>query len=118
MAPVWLTLRADMRRTWLAMLGLALLLGLIGGVVLAAADGAWRTDTAYPRLLGWANASQLEVIPTVSYVVPEDFYRALGRLLGWVLLVIPATIALTNLNAAWPGRRAARLRPAAVLRAE
>jgi hypothetical protein len=38
--------------------------------------------------------------------------------LDWVLLAIPATVALANLIAAWPGRRAARLRPAAVLRAE
>src|SRR3984957_2610584 len=79
-APVWLTLRTDLRRKWRAMLGVALLLGLIGGVVLTAVAGARRTDTAYPRLLTWANASQLDVIPTVNDVVPEDYYRALGRL--------------------------------------
>jgi ABC-type antimicrobial peptide transport system permease subunit len=62
------------------MLGLALLLGLIGGVVLTAAAGARRTDTAYPRLLAWANASQLDVLPTVSNEVPQDYYAALGRL--------------------------------------
>ena len=40
--PVWLALRADLRLRWRAVLGLALLLGLIGGVVLtaAAAPGA------------------------------------------------------------------------------
>jgi hypothetical protein len=38
--------------------------------------------------------------------------------LDWALLAIPATVALANVIAAWPGRRAARLRPAVVLRAE
>jgi hypothetical protein len=35
-----LALRAELRRRWRPMLGLALLLGLIGGVVLTAAAGA------------------------------------------------------------------------------
>ena len=63
MALTWLTLRAQLRQRWRAMAGLALLLGLAGGVVLAAASGAWRTGTAYPRLLTWANAAQVRVTP-------------------------------------------------------
>ena len=63
MTTVWLALRADVRRRWPALLSLALLLGLIGGVVLTAAAGARRTDTAYPRLLTWANATQADIIP-------------------------------------------------------
>ena len=43
---------------------------------------------------------------------------AAGVPLGWVLPAIPVTVALANLIAAWPGWRAARLHPAAVLRAE
>jgi ABC-type antimicrobial peptide transport system permease subunit len=35
-----------------------------------------------------------------------------------VLLVVPVTLLLANLIAAWPGWQAARLRPAVVLRAE
>jgi ABC-type antimicrobial peptide transport system permease subunit len=35
-----------------------------------------------------------------------------------VLLIIPVTIALAVLIAAWPGRAAARVRPAVTLRAE
>ena len=35
-----------------------------------------------------------------------------------VLLIIPVTVALAALIAAWPGRAAARIRPATVLRAE
>ena len=62
-AAIWLTLRADLRRRWRPLLGLALLLGLLGGVVLTAAAGARRTETAYPRLLAWASAAQVDIMP-------------------------------------------------------
>src|SRR6266566_1075970 len=62
MATVWLALRADVRGRWRAMVSLALLLGLAGGVVLAAAAGARRTDTAYQRLLQCASASQVNIV--------------------------------------------------------
>jgi ABC-type antimicrobial peptide transport system permease subunit len=77
MATVWLWLRADVRRQWRALLGLALLLGLVGGVVLTAAAGARRTDTAYPRLLSWANAAQADVIPGNP---DPPYFAALARL--------------------------------------
>jgi hypothetical protein len=64
MATVWLRLRAEVRGRWRAMTALALLLGIVGGVVLTAAAGARRTDTAYPRLLRWANAADVTVIVT------------------------------------------------------
>jgi hypothetical protein len=38
--------------------------------------------------------------------------------LALILAAIPATLALANLVAAWPGWRAARVRPATVLRSE
>jgi ABC-type antimicrobial peptide transport system permease subunit len=78
MATVWLALRADLRRRWPALLSLALLLGIIGGVVLTAAAGARRTDTAYPRLLSWANATQLDIIPEGTGY--NGYYTALERL--------------------------------------
>jgi hypothetical protein len=78
MTTVWLALRADVRRRWPALLGLALLLGLIGGVVLTAAAGARRTDTAYPRLLTWANASQVDIVPEGTGF--NGYYTALARL--------------------------------------
>ncbi len=62
MAAVLRTLRSDLRSRWRPLLGLALLLGLVGGAVLACAAGARRTDTAYGRLLTWAHASQLQVV--------------------------------------------------------
>jgi MacB-like periplasmic core domain/FtsX-like permease family len=76
MGSTWLALRADLRRRWRAMAGLALLLGLIGGVVLTAAAGARRTDTAYPRLLQWSNASQVELVSDRSPLL----YQRLRRL--------------------------------------
>jgi ABC-type antimicrobial peptide transport system permease subunit len=74
MGSVWLSLRADFRLRWRALAGLALLLGLIGGVTLTAAAGARRTDTAYPRLLRWASASQVDLVSGVS---AAGFYQAL-----------------------------------------
>ena len=76
--PVWLALRADLRLRWRAVLGLALLLGLIGGVVLTAAAGARRTDTAYPRLLRWSHAASVQVVPTCAGL--GGFYRGLAHL--------------------------------------
>src|SRR5579862_7439455 len=78
MMTVWLVLCADVRRRWPALLGLALLLGLIGGVVLTAAAGARRTDTAYPRLLQQANATQVDIVPEGTGFT--GYYAALARL--------------------------------------
>ena len=63
MGAAWLIVRADLRRRRRAMLAMALLIGLVSGVVLVAAAGARRTDTAYPRLLRWAHASQVLIVP-------------------------------------------------------
>jgi predicted lysophospholipase L1 biosynthesis ABC-type transport system permease subunit len=48
---VWWRVRAELRTRWRAALSLALLLGLTGGVVMAAAAGARRTHTAYTRFV-------------------------------------------------------------------
>jgi hypothetical protein len=78
MATVWLRLRADLRLRWRPLVGLALLLGIIGGVVLTAAAGARRTDTAYPRLLSWANAAQVDILAAGTGLT--GYYAALARL--------------------------------------
>ncbi len=61
-----MVLRAGLRLRWRPLLALSLMLGVIGGVVLGAAAGARRTDTAYPRLLTWAHAAQIRIIPTAG----------------------------------------------------
>src|SRR5439155_9940500 len=48
---VWMRFRAELRARWLAWLGLALLVGLVGGTAIAAAAGARRTESAYPRFV-------------------------------------------------------------------
>jgi hypothetical protein len=78
MGALRLTLCAELRRGWRPWLMLALLLGITGGVVLTAAAGAVRTDTAYPRLLRWANAAQVNVI--VKQAPVPAFFAALRRL--------------------------------------
>src|SRR4051812_39515757 len=51
MAAVWMYARAELRVRWRAMVGLALLVGVVSGAAIAAAAGARRTDSAYPRFL-------------------------------------------------------------------
>lgn len=61
MAAVLMLVRARLRRRWRSWLALAVLLGVAGGVVLTAAAGARRTDTAYPRFLDASRADDLLV---------------------------------------------------------
>jgi len=77
-AAFWLVTWVEVRGRWRALASLAVLLGLVGGVVLGAAAGARRTDTAYPRLRAWANASQLSVVPEGTG--RNGYYAALARL--------------------------------------
>lgn len=78
MGSVWLAFRATARLRWRALVGLALLLGVVGGVVLTAAAGARRTDTAYPRLLQRSHAADVLVVP--GCVGLGGFDAALRRL--------------------------------------
>src|SRR5436305_12080544 len=57
---VWMAARAQLRRRWGATVALILLVGLTGGVVLAAVAGASRTDSAMKRF--------------VAFSRPEDAY--------------------------------------------
>lgn len=95
MSAVWVRMRAELRTRWRAWFGLALFVGLFGGAVIAAAAGARRTDTAYPRFLESQNASdgfvglgfvdpccadftfdQIKSIPQVATAVQVQFYAA------------------------------------------
>ena len=77
----------------LSLAGVALLIGVPLGLL----AGRW----------AWALfASSAGLAPAASIPV------------ALVLLIIPVTVALAALIAAWPGRAAARVRPATVLRAE
>src|SRR5690242_10930278 len=56
---VWMRLRSELRSRWRSWLVLALLIGLVGGAAVAAAAGARRTETAYPRFVQAQNGYDL-----------------------------------------------------------
>ena len=61
MTAVWVFLRAQSRRRWLAWLSLALIVGVFTGGVVTAAAGAQRTGSAYARFLDWSKAPDVLV---------------------------------------------------------
>ena len=56
MNAVWMRARSELRTRFGAIVALAVIVGVMGGVVIAAAAGARRTITAYPRFLTTENA--------------------------------------------------------------
>src|SRR5947207_11348013 len=61
MSAVWMRVRVELRARWRALLGLALLVGVVSGAAIAAAAGARRTDSAYPRFLAKYHFAQASV---------------------------------------------------------
>jgi hypothetical protein len=61
MGAVWLRAKAQLRGRLLASMLLALLVGLAGGVVLAAVAGARRSDAALPRFLAATRTTKATV---------------------------------------------------------
>ncbi len=74
MAAVWLRFRAELRTRWRAWLALALVVGLVGGVVLALVAGARRTDSAYERFLRAQHAYDA-LIPSTIDVFGDETQR-------------------------------------------
>ncbi len=72
-------LRATFRRRLGGYLGLALLIGLVGGVALAAMTAARRTDSSYPDFLASTSPSDLLVQPQGGHYIP-GFRTQLARL--------------------------------------
>jgi len=91
MAAVLMLMRSRLRRRWRAWAALTLLLGIAVGVVLTAAAGARRTDTAYPRYLEWARSEDLlvsaddSVVPAIERL-PQVAQAGLG--IGYALYAI------------------------------
>jgi ABC-type lipoprotein release transport system permease subunit len=61
MDAVWIRFRAEFRRRWRAWLALALVVGLVGGLVIAVAAAARRTDTVVTRTLAAARVPDASV---------------------------------------------------------
>jgi len=66
MGAVGARLRADFHSRWRAWFGLALLVGVTGAVVLAAAAAARRTESALPRLLVSSRAADALISPVLD----------------------------------------------------
>jgi len=97
MNAVWMRLRSEMRARWRSWLGLALLIGLAGGAAVAAAAGARRTETAYPRFV---QAQKGYDLVTGGFPENIDAERALAQMaampevLEWARLDVAAYAAI------------------------
>lgn len=80
MSAVWMRVRAELRGHLRGALVIGILLGLSGGVVLAAAIGARRTQTAYPRLLRDTRAVDALIGLFVPPKPADAFFRAVAAL--------------------------------------
>jgi ABC-type lipoprotein release transport system permease subunit len=73
MTGVWYRFRAELRTRWRAWLGLAVIVGIAGGAVLALAAGARRTDSAYRRFLDAQDAYDVLVsLNTAGFGAPAE----------------------------------------------
>lgn len=115
MSAVWMRLRSEMRAQWRSWLGLALLIGLAGGSAAAAAAGARRTETAYPRLVtaqkgydlvtgGFPKSinagralAQMEAMPEVAQWARVDAVAFAAILPSGRLVSAPELMAVTDL---------------------
>ncbi len=97
MSAVWMRLRSEIRTRWRSWLGLALLIGLAGAAAVAAAAGARRTETAYPRFVQAQNGYDLIVGGFSGNIDPG---RALARMEAlpavgqWARIDVAASSAL------------------------
>ncbi len=82
---VRLTARAELRLGWRGLVGLGLLLGLVGGIVLATAAVAERTATAYARLVVAVGLDDARVlVPVARPAVADALPRLPGVVESWV----------------------------------
>ncbi len=117
MNTVWAMLRVDARRRWRAWLGVALLVGLFGGIVTTTAAGARRTDSAYSRFVAANHGAEYMVddfipnpeaavldpkaVATLPSIAEADPFRAYGPAanVGYTLVASPDGRAFgTGLN--------------------
>jgi putative ABC transport system permease protein len=82
MTAVWVRAMKELRARWRAWLAIALMVGIAGGVVMAAAAGARRTDSAVPRFLAYAQATTAFVGPVDPSAAPAvvPLFPTLARL--------------------------------------
>jgi hypothetical protein len=116
--PVMFRAWAELRGRWRSWAALAVFLGIFGGAVKAISAGARRTDSAYERFLVASRAWDVQVPNFPAVFAPSFAEPDLNQVEGLPMLALAATLLLSNLIAAVPGRIAAGSQPAAVLRSE
>ncbi len=104
MSAVWMRLRSEVRARWRSWLGLALLIGLAGAAAVAAAAGARRTETAYPRFVQAQNGYDLVTGGSAGNIDPE---RALARMEAMPAVAQWARVDVAASSAILPSGRVA-----------
>jgi hypothetical protein len=112
---LWMRLRSEIRTRWRSWLGLALLIGLAGAAAVAAAAGARRTETAYPRFVQAQNGydliaggfsgntppgralARMEAMPAVAQWARIDVAASSAILPSGRLAAAPELMAVTDL---------------------
>ena len=116
MSAVRMRLRSELRARWRSWLGLALLIGLAGAAAVAAAAGARRTETAYPRFVQAQNGydlitggssgnidparalAQIEALPEVAQWARIDMAASTAILPSGRVAPAPELMAVTDLR--------------------
>lgn len=76
----WYQFRATFRRGWGGYLALVLLVGLLGGLAMASAAGARRTQSSYTTFLASTNPSQLNVSIFTPGPVPPTVTETIAHI--------------------------------------
>jgi hypothetical protein len=97
-------LRSEIRTRWRSWLGLALLIGLAGAAAVAAAAGARRTETAYPRFVQAQNGYDLITGGSAGNIDPA---RALAQIEAMPAVAQWARIDVAASSAILPSGRVA-----------
>jgi hypothetical protein len=127
---VWMRLRSELRIRWRSWLGLALLIGLVGAAAVAAAAGARRTETAYPRFVQAQNGydliaggfpgridperalAKMEALPEVAQWARVDVAASAAVLPSGRVVPAPELMAVTDLAGRGFGSTGSRSSPA------
>src|SRR5437773_2373536 len=105
MGGVWIRARAEVRSHVASILVLAVIEGMFGGVVIAAAAGARRTVSAYPRLLVAEHALSMAV--DVTGPDPATVRSVVRQVEALPQVTDHALVQLAQGQLKIPGRRAA-----------
>src|SRR5205809_7049997 len=103
MTAIWMRSRAELRTRLGSIVALSIIVGLIGGVVIAAAAGARRTLTAYPRLLQAENA--MDLVVDVTGRNHDDVRRILDEVRHLPGVADSAQVSLAKGSLKIPGRK-------------